>query len=381
MTNVFRASLPMLLALLASCGGPHPEVTAPAQRPAMAVTTARAELHTVPSVEVLPGTVRSASAVTLAARVAGTVVRLAAEPGARVAAGTVLVELDAGELLARRDQAAAAAAAAEAAIAQAKAGESEAQAMQRLADTEVNRAKQLRSSNATTQADYDAVEARAQAAAARVAVAQAQVSVALQHRAATAAVAAEAAVMVGYTRILAPFDAVVVRRHVAQGDVLAPGQAVMDVENPLALRLEVEVPESLAQDVARQAVLAVTVPAATVAAQATISEITPAADPVSRSVLMKLALPAAPGLHSGQFGRITIPLASGPVLTVPASAVVHQGQLDGVFVVAGDRARWRLVRLGGSAADAVAIRAGLTAGEVVVTAPGDLHDGQAITTR
>ena len=48
----------------------------------------------------------------------------------------------------------------------------------------------------------------------------------------------------------------------------------------------------------------------------------------------KLALPpAATGLRSGQFGRVTIPVSEGRQLSVPSSAIVRRGQLDALFVV------------------------------------------------
>jgi hypothetical protein len=87
----------------------------------------------------------------------------------------------------------------------------------------------------------------------------------------------------------------------------------------------------------------------------------------------------AKGLHSGQFGRVTIALAGGRSLAVPAKAVVRRGQLDAVFVVQDGKARLRLVRLGGSTGDLIAVRAGVTAGDtVVVDPPPQLVDGQPV---
>lgn len=333
---------PMLLAVLvlAACGEAPPPTTVQ-KLPAATVTTTVVSMQPYQPVEVLPGTVRAATSATLMARVQGAVGRISAAPGEAVAAGAVLVEIDALELAAKRDQA-------------------KALAAQGAAD--FSRAKLLFDTQSTTKAEFDAAQARA---------------------AGSAAAAAEAEIMLGYTRITAPFAGMVVRRHVALGDLLAPGRPVIDLEDPASLRLEVEIPESLAASVTLGTRLRAQIGAATFDQEVAVVEVTPAADPVSRSVLTKLALPAdATGLHSGQFGRVAIPMAGSRLLTVPAGAVVRRGQLDAVFVVRDGTAILRLVRLGGAEGGNVAIRAGLHDGEtIVVDGAETLRDGQPVTVR
>ncbi len=330
----------MAIVFLAGCGA-EPVAVVATPPPPVAVDVAAATLIDHGSVEVLPGTVKAAQAATLMARVPGTVARIAATPGDAVEAGAVLVELDAKELAARAEQTRAA-------------------AQQAAAD--LGRAQSLFATQAVTKAELDAVQARASG---------------------SAAAASEAAIMAGYVRIGAPFAGVVVRRHVEVGDLLSPGRPVIDLEDPSSLRLEVELPESLAAQVALGAKLRVQIGAAGLDQPAEVVEVTPASDPVSRSVLAKLALPN-PGkrLRSGQFGRVSVPAAGGRMLAVPSSAVVQRGQLDAVFVVAEGRARLRLVRLGGVAGTSTTIRAGLAPGEaVVLNVPAGLLDGQAVTVR
>lgn len=326
--------------ILAGCGS-EPQATAAKPLPPASVSTAAASPQEHGSVEILPGTVKAASAATLMARVPGVVGRIAATPGTAVAAGTVLVELDALEIAAKRDQAKAVAA-------------------QAAADFE--RSKLLFDKQALTKAEFDAAQARA---------------------AGSAAAAAEAEIMVGYTRITAPFAGVVVRKHAEVGDLLSPGRPVIDLEDPASLRLEVELPESLAARVVVGTKLRVQIGSAAIDQEAAVVEVTPAADPISRTVLVKLALPAnAKGLRSGQFGRATIPIAGGSLLSIPAAAVVQRGQLDAVFVVQDGKAVMRLVRLGGTDGARTAIRAGLKPGEmVVVDGAESLVDGQPVTVR
>ncbi|MEK7415775.1 MAG: biotin/lipoyl-binding protein, partial [Planctomycetota bacterium] len=103
MKHCFLAIAATLLAL-AGCGA-EPQAGAAKAPPSVSVSTAIVSLHEHGSVEVLPGTVKAATAATLMARVPGVVSRITATPGTVVAAGTVLVELDALEIAAKRDQA------------------------------------------------------------------------------------------------------------------------------------------------------------------------------------------------------------------------------------------------------------------------------------
>ena len=328
------------LIFLGGCSS-EPHAVAIKPLPTTAVTTATAALVERGAVELLPGTVRASRFATLQARVPGVVGRIAVTPGELVAAGAVLVELDAKEIAAKRDQA---------------------QALAAQAAADFGRGRTLLDRQAINQAEFDAYKARA---------------------AGSAAVAAEAEIMVGYTTMTAPFAGIVVRKHVEVGDLLAPGRPVLDLEDPASLRLEVEIPESLASTVVLGTTLRVQIGAVGFDAEAPVVEVTPAADPVSRSVLMKLALPSnTKGLRSGQFGRVAIATTGGKMLAVPATAVFRRGQIDAVVVVQNGIARLRLVRPGGIQGDRITLRAGLADGEIVVTSGAEaLIDGQPVTIR
>ena len=110
-----------------------------------------------------------------------------------------------------------------------------------------------------------------------------------------------------------------------------------------------------------------------------IEEMSAAADAVSRSILVKVALPAGQG-RSGQFARLMVQAGQTEALLVPAAAVSRFGQMERVFVVQEGRAVLRLVKTGRAEADRIEILAGLQAGETVVVAPpAALRDGQSVT--
>jgi hypothetical protein len=80
--------------------------------------------------------------------------------------------------------------------------------------------------------------------------------------------------------------------------------------------------------------------------EAVVSEIAPVADAVSRTFQVKLDLPPAAGLRTGQFGRVSVPVAEVMLLLVPQSAVIKRGQMEMVFVVGDGKAALRLVKTG-----------------------------------
>ena len=119
----------------------------------------------------------------------------------------------------------------------------------------------------------------------------------------------EAKTMLDYTLIVAPFDGVITRKLADVGDLAAPGKPLLQMENPDTLRLESDVPEALIDNVKLGDKLAVRIAGVASEIEGTVAEISPAADPNSRTYLVKLDLPGATGLRSGQSAASPFPLA------------------------------------------------------------------------
>jgi RND family efflux transporter MFP subunit len=156
-----------------------------------------------------------------------------------------------------------------------------------------------------------------------------------------------------------------------------PGLPLLRVEDTTAFRAEVRVDEARAAAVTPGTAVTVVFDGAdTSPVAATVAEVNRAVDADSRTFLLKVPLPARPGLRSGTFVRVRFQAGQRTALTVPPAAVVRQGQVTSVFVVDGDVARLRLVRLRDTE-----VLAGLADGEVVVVAPPPgLADGRRVTT-
>lgn len=287
------------------------------------------------AVEEVVGTVRSKQRALVEAKVSGRVLEYSATPGTAVKAGEPLARLDVQEIQAKVDQA---------------------RALLDQAQRDFDRQKQLIASNATTRQDFDAAEARVKIGAAAL---------------------SEAETMLGYARVTAPFDGVVTRKLADVGDLAMPGKPLLEIEAPTALRFEADLPEAILDRVKLGDRLPVRL---THVIEGTVSEISPVADPVSRTFQVKLDLPPADGLRTGQFGRVSVPVAETRLLLVPQDAVLKRGQMEMVFVARDGRASLRLVKTGKQLDTHIELLSGIEEGEQVIVGAGSkLTDGQPVT--
>ena len=103
-----------------------------------------------------------------------------------------------------------------------------------------------------------------------------------------------------------------------------------------------------------------------------ITQIVPAADPGSRSFLVKIDLPAAPGLHSGMYGHALLMRGTKDVLIIPRTAVIAHGSMQSVYVIGQNHiAELRYISVGNPHGNEIEVLSGLSAGETVVDSPGE----------
>jgi membrane fusion protein (multidrug efflux system) len=237
---------------------------------------------------------------------------------------------------------------------------------------------------------------RAQLQAARAALASAvsqekRITSLLAERAATTAELEQAQTMraqaqsavrgvetqLAYTRIRAPFAAVVQARRISAGDLVGPGAPLYELDGG-----GLEVQASLSVEEARGLALGKRLAFETESGrgEAEITALVPGGDPVShRSGLRARVRTAPPGLLTGAFARLLLPAREAPAgLWVPLSAVVRRGDLAGIFVPENGLATLRWLSLAEEDAGRVRVRAGLAQGERFVIDPAGLRDGQPV---
>ncbi len=296
------------------------------------------------------GQVEAVRETTVAPQVSGRVVTLTVHAGDQVKAGQLLVRID--PRAAQQNQAATAAQ-----LAAAK-------AQLVAADRALERTRQLVEQKFLSPASLDRAEADQRAAAESVKALNAQV--------------AGAATQTAWYTLTAPFDAVVTSVNTQIGDTAMPGKPLIQLHDPSALRIAVNVPAAVAARLNVKGTVSIDIPDAPEQVRNPAPGpivIVAAADPVSHTQLVRIELPrGARDLHPGLFARVRLPLTgeagvSAQRLTVPRSAVVARGDLRGVYVVDEHGVALRQVRIGRSDADEVEILAGIGSGEKIALDP------------
>lgn len=314
------------------------EVGATTTRSAEGRKSVAARLLKRPRYETATGTVKPVHESAVAAKLLAKVLEINATAGQVVQKDQVLVKLDDADLQAR--------------LKQAEAGLTSAQVRSEQTKTEFGRAEQLKSKKAISQADFDTAQAAMKSAAAEL-------------ERATQAVM-ESQVMLEYATIRSPMSGTIIDKRVEVGDTVSPGQILLTLFDPTHMQMVASVRESLAMKLKPGQLLPTRLDALDFDCEATISEVVPESDVASRSFTVKVTGPCPPGVYSGMFGRLMVPLDDEEVLVIPVAAVRKVGQLTMVDVVSDNSVSRRNVRLGRTLELDVEVLAGLVEGELVV---------------
>ena len=355
--------------MLVGCSGERQSVSA-APQSVSNVSVVSAQTVNIPDVVEAVGTLRAAKTSQLAAQMMGNIVEIRVREGDHVQRGQVLAVLDDAQPRAALDHATAADLAAQQEIV---ASESDFT----LAESTFKRYQTLFDRKSASPQEFDEIKARYQAAQARremTRAGQAQAKAALQ----------QARTALGYTHIVAPFDGLVTEKKADVGTLASPGMPVFTVEDLLRYRLEATVNESDLHYVRQGQQVSVLVDAlGDRKLKGKVIEIVPAADPASRSFLVKIELPSDPALRSGFFGRAQFAHGQRTALLIPRAAIVERGQLQGIYVLDQNRiAGLRYITLGKPVAQQVEVLAGLQAGEPLIVDPGSRElSGKKIESR
>ncbi|MBU6409337.1 MAG: efflux RND transporter periplasmic adaptor subunit, partial [Verrucomicrobia bacterium] len=197
--------LTMTAALLAGCAAKRGAKTAPTTAAPVHIVIAESKERVATEEEA--GTVQAKLHAVIAAQISGRVETMLVSPGQPVTAGELLVTISAREVQAQYEQAL---------------------AQRQLAASNLRRATNLLNERVLSQAEFDQAQAR--------------------FRVADAA-AMEARTLADYAQVRAPFTGIITRKDADQGDLATPGKALLEMEDPTALRLEANVPEDLAGNV------------------------------------------------------------------------------------------------------------------------------------
>ena len=319
--------------------------------PLVRVQTVAVAERPMPEFLVLTGSLRADQESNLAADANGKVLQILVERGQAVTRGQVIATLDAR----------AATLGATAAEAQSKLAQSQLDQAQK----ECGRVNHLLETGAISQADFDR---------------QTSQCTAQQWSAAAAAAQQQSATkLLGDSRIRAPFDGIIGERMVNVGQYVQPSTQVASIYDPDPLRLQVTVPEANLGDVKQGTPVTFSVAAfGDTQFHATVKYISPNVRESTRDLVVE-AIAANPDgrLRPGMFAVARLELNERPEMVVPTDAVKRDETEARVYVVGPTKEiQERLVQLGATKGDVVAVLGGVKAGEAVVLSPGpDVRDG------
>ncbi|MBS0240524.1 MAG: efflux RND transporter periplasmic adaptor subunit [Proteobacteria bacterium] len=353
-TNLL-ASLGLALSIAALAAGCSSEEKRSSEvRP---VRTAVADPKPIDDDRTAVGEIRARYESDLGFRVAGKVVARTVDIGFSVKKGDVLARLDEQDTQNKQRSAEADVTAAEAVRVEAEASE--------------GRLRQLVATGATTRANYDAAVKNLRSAEAKLDSAKAALALARDQNA--------------YTELKADFDGIVTAVGAEPGQVVSVGQMVIRLARPDNKDAVFAIAESAFRgrkpdDKPEIAVRLLASPDVT--AEGVVREVSPVADPVTRTFQVKVTLTNPPPqmrFGSSVIGRLKEQTA--PVVVLPGAALFEKGGAPAVWLVEPQSGTvgLRPVTVVRYESDKVIVSDGLKKGDIVVTAGVNrLREGQKV---
>ncbi|MFN7065406.1 MAG: efflux RND transporter periplasmic adaptor subunit [Aquificaceae bacterium] len=289
--------------------------------------------------------------VEIATRLTGKVKGLYVEEGQAVRAGQLLAVIDAEDIIAQ-------AGAIEGQIIQAQEGLKAAIANYEAVKKTYERYLNLLGEGAITQQEFDQVKAQFESSKAQVEQAKAGIGSLQSQRQAVLS-------NMEYANLVSPVGGYVVQKGVSLGDLALPGRPLFIIEAPPYL-FEVFLPERYVGKVRLGEEFNLYIPSLDKGIKGRVKEVSPALDPTTRTLRVKLQLNGIEGIRSGMYGILLIP-EKVEALLVPQSAIVKRFDFTGVWVVRPDKVlELRFVKLGEVRGDRVEVLSGLREGERIV---------------
>ncbi|CAO3424761.1 efflux RND transporter periplasmic adaptor subunit [Azospirillum doebereinerae] len=311
--------------------------------------------------QAVTGTIEPRADADLGFRIAGKLIERKADVGGRVKAGDLLARLDDQD---QRNE-----------LRSAEANLAAAQGEQTQSRNEENRKRQLLANGNTPQTQYDAALLAMRTADAKVVAAQASLQAARDR--------------VGYTELRADRDGVVTAVGAEPGQVVETGEMVIRLAQPEGREAVFNVAEAGLRAAPREPVIEVALAGAPdITAMGRVREISPQADPVTRTHTVRIMLenpPDALRLGATVTGRLKQDPA--PVIELPDTALGEESGKSFVWIVdpKEQTVQRRVVAIrpregeGLAAGSTITVTEGLSRGDIVATAgTRSLSEGQRV---
>jgi RND family efflux transporter MFP subunit len=287
--------------------------------------------------------IRSRYETDLSFQVSGKLVNRAVDVGATVKKGQLLAQLDQTDQQLGVDAARGAVPAAQSDLDRSRSEEA--------------RFRDLLERGLTTRAQYQAQQTAVRSAEAKLSQSTAELRLAQQR--------------LGYTTLRADQDGIVTRVLVEAGSVVAAGQRAISIARPSELEAVFDVPDARIGEVKPASAVIITELSGAGALAGRVREISPSADPVTRTYQVRTSIVNPPAtLRLGMTVSVTLPRVGGaPNVVLPSTAIFQKDGKPAVWIVKADNTvELQSVTVERYESDRTYIAAGLNTGERVVTA-------------
>lgn len=356
-TRLYPSALLATTLLFAACGSDQQKATTE-DLPAVKVV-----VETIANDDNNPfltasGKIEASNSATLSTRTMGFVNETYVNIGDAVREGQLLVSINNADLQAK--------------AAQVNASITEATAAYNNAEKDYKRFQNLYAENSASQKELDDRTANFEMAKARLEAARQMKN--------------EVDAQFSYVNIRAPFAGVVTSKMIEKGDMANPGVPLIEVEAPGQFEVTAMVPESEISRIKNNSKVNVLIKSMDHTIEGTVKEVSTSAKNTGGQYLVKIDLGQPEiAVLSGMYATVQFPVEKTANRTqrvlIPTEALVHNGQLSGVYTVSqSNTAVLRWLRLGRSFGDRVEVLSGLTADEsYIVRADSKLFNGARIT--
>lgn len=305
------------------------------------------------SIKHFNGVVSSQDVAGLSFRVPGTIETLLVDEGDLVEKGQLIATLD------KHDY--------QVALEELQAKLLEAQSAHKLAANELKRVKQARKDDAIASVNLDRAMSGFERSAAVVKVVEKNIQ------------RAEDALR--YTELRAPFDGIVGGLVFEEFEQVAPGLAIVDLQAPNSLQVEIDVPENLIANMSVGQTASVSWYGSDAQLDAEVSEISPFPHIIKQTYTVKLTLPeASDELFIGKSLVVSANVSGkAPAYCIPYSALMGEGQYMQVNVIQNNQVTRTAVEVKSLDAQNACVDGELAQGDqVVVNGTKYLLDGETI---
>ncbi|NEN23277.1 efflux RND transporter periplasmic adaptor subunit [Cryomorpha ignava] len=191
-----------------------------------------------------------------------------------------------------------------------------------------------------------------------------------------------------YANIRAPFSGVVTNTFAKEGDMANPGMPLIGLEAPGKMEVAAMISEADIQNVHEGMKADVSLKSIGLTVEGVVSEVSLSAKNTGGQYVVKIDMEAPDSsIYAGMYANVQIHGSGSNAgdanrsVWIPEEALVHQGQLTGVYTIGNENAailRW--LRTGRSTGDEVEVLSGLKPDETfIISAEGRLYNGVPVT--